>query len=291
VANETIPTSTSGTEHRPGPSMGRTMPGRSALVLFLAAIALNACVGAGGPSPTPAPSPTPGLPLQLDAQTFVSTAVLEAGRDRELVAGTRIRIRFDTGRLSVSAGCNTMGGRYQVNRGTLILLDPATTEIGCDPDRFAQDDWLFGLLGSTPGITLSGDELTIRAGQTVITLVDRQVAEPDLPLTGRIWTLESIISGDAASSVPVGVVASIAFTAAGRVEVSTGCNSGSGAAVVGNGSLRITDLAITKRACPGAAGAVETSVLGVLRAPQISFEIEASLLRLRADEGGLDFRP
>lgn len=263
-------------------------------MLLIAALGLGGCVG--GPAPTPSPTPAPNLAAGLDGRTFLSTGVTVGGVAKELVAGTRIRLAFKQDALSAAAGCNTFGATFQLAGAVLKTSGGAMTEMGCDGPRQDQDEWLFGLLGSSPTLALSGDQLTLAAGTTVITLLDRRVAEPDLPLTGRTWTLESIISGDAASSVPTGVTATIEFGADGGVRVASGCNTGAGrytvepGATASTGTLAISDLAMTKKACPGAAGSVETSVLGRLRAATITFEIEASQLRLRAADGGLDFR-
>ncbi len=263
-------------------------------VLLIAALGLGGCVG--GPAPTPSPTPAPNLAAGLDGRTFLSTGVTVGGVAKELVAGTRIRLAFKQDALSAAAGCNTFGATFQLAGAVLKTSGGAMTEMGCDGPRQDQDEWLFGLLGSSPTLALSGDQLTLAAGTTVITLLDRRVAEPDLPLTGRTWTLESIISGDAASSVPTGVTATIEFGADGGVIVASGCNTGAGrytvepGATASTGTLAISDLAMTKKACLGAAGSVETSVLGLLRAATITFEIEASQLRLRAADGGLDFR-
>jgi heat shock protein HslJ len=272
----------------------RRVAGSLIAASLIAALGLGACVG--GPALTPSPSAPPDLAAGLDGRTFLSTAVTVGGVPKQLVAGTRIRLAFEQDALSAAAGCNTFGATFQLVGAVLKVSGGAMTEMGCDEPRQAQDEWLFGLLGSSPTLALAGDQLTLTAGTTVITLLDRRVAEPDVPLTGRTWTLESIISGATASSVPEGVTATIEFGADGRIAVAGGCNTGAGrytvetGASASAGTLAVSDLAMTKKACPGAAGSVETSVLGLLRAGTIAFEIEASQLRLRAADAGLDFR-
>jgi heat shock protein HslJ len=261
---------------------------------LIVALGLSGCVG--GPVPTPRPTPPPNLAAGLDGRTFLSTAVTVGGVAKELVAGTRIRLAFKQDAISAAVGCNIFGATFHLAGAILKISGGAMTEMGCDEPRQAQDEWLFGLLGSSPTLGLAGDQLTITAGSTFITLLDRRIAEPDLPLTGRTWTLESIIADATASSVPAGVTVTIEFGADGRITVASGCNTGAGGYTVGmgasasTGTLVVSDLAMTKKACPGAAGSVETSVLGVLRAGTIAFEIEASQLRLRAGDAGLDFR-
>jgi heat shock protein HslJ len=214
--------------------------------------------------------------------------VTEGGADRPLVNGTRIRIGFEDGRMSASAGCNTMGGSYRIDGGLLVLDGLAMTEMGCDPDRHAQDDWLATFLGARPAVRLAGNELALEGGGTIIRLLDREVADPDLPLSGTLWTVDSIITGDAVSSVPAGVVATLRFTGDGQVAIQTGCNQGGGRVTVENGTLRFSDLVMTEMACAGPAGAMEHAVLAVVQgAVPVSYEIEARSLTLMAGANGL----
>src|SRR5918999_3942024 len=215
----------------------------------------------------------PGAPgAGLDGTEWLSTAVTEDGADRPLVDGTRLRLDFADGQLGASAGCNTFGGPYRIEDGLLIVEGGAMTEMGCDDERHAQDDWLFGFLGSRPSVAQEGDTLTLSANGTVISLQDREVAEPDLPLAGTTWTVDSIITGDAVSSVPGGAVATLVFTDTGQVEVDTGCNTGSGAYEVTDGTLRIGQLMRTLAGCDCPSGQLEAAVLAVLNAGDVRDE-------------------
>ena len=164
------------------------------------------------------------------------------------------------------------------------------TEMGCDEARHAQDDWLIEFLGSRPTITQSGSELQLSTDGTVITLQDAEVADPDLPLTGTTWTVDSIVTGEAVSSVPDGAEATFTFTDDGRVEVNTGCNQGSGRFEVTNGTLRFVDVAVTEMACQGPGGQLEAAVLPLLGADGLSWAIDARMLTLMAGNQGLTLR-
>ena len=177
----------------------------------------------------------PSSPPPFDGTEWLSTAVTEDGADRPLVDGTRIRVSFTDGELAASAGCNTMGGAYRIEEGLLVVEGGAITEMGCDEERHAQDDWLFGFLGSQPAIAQEGDKLTLTSGETVIALQDREVAEPDLPLTGTTWTVDTILAGDAATSVPADLVATLIFNRDGTVEIAAGCSPGTGTYEVSRG--------------------------------------------------------
>ena len=153
----------------------------------------------------------------------------------------------------------------------------------------AQDDWLVTMLGSEPKLTLNGDELTLTSGETVISLLDAEVAEPDQPLAGPTWTLTSLITGDAVSSVPEGVIANITFNDDGTVAINPGCNSGGGTYAVDGDSISFSDLITTEMACLGPAMDVEAAVIAVLSADEITFAIDASTLTLMATDIGLQF--
>ena len=248
-------------------------PKRAAGIVLVSAI-LAACAGAGqGPT--------------VDERDFVSTSVTDDGAPMALVPGTEVRLTFHDGQLGASAGCNSIGGDYRVDDGVLVFEGGGMTEMGCDPDRHAQDDWLVAFLGSRPTVALDGDDLVLTSGGTILALVDREVAEPDLPLVGTTWTVDTIISGDAASSVPEGAMASLVFADDGTVEVQTGCNTGSGAYEATDAEIRFSDLAMTRMACDGAAGELEAAILPILGTDPVNYTIDASRLTLEAGDDGL----
>lgn len=228
-----------------------------------------------------------GSQLPLDGRTFLSTAVTSNGAAAVLVPGTRIRVAFAEGRVSASAGCNIYGATYQVQDGRLVASGGSMTEMGCDEERMAQDDWLFAFIGARPSITVNGNELVLEASGTVVTLLDREIADPDRPLVGPTWTVTTIFSGDVASSAPDGVVATLIFQADGLVLIETGCNSGGGRYAATAEALRFSEVVTTKRACPGAGSELEAAVLRVLRAETVGYRIDAGSLELRAGDAGL----
>lgn len=232
------------------------------------------------------PLPIGGTPA-VDGRTFLSTSVTEGGSGRPLVENTRIRIAFSDGRMMASAGCNTMGATYRIEGEVLVTTDGAVTEIGCDPERHAQDEWLFGLIGAQPVLRLSEDRLIIEEGETVITLLDREIADPDLPLIGPTWTVAAIVTDDTVSSVPDEVMATLVFTTDGGILVNTGCNRGGGKVTVGANTLRFTQIAMTLRACGSPAGDVESAVLMVLGADVVAYAIEARMLEMTVGDHGL----
>ena len=231
--------------------------------------------------------PGVGAGASLDGRTFLSTAVSVAGADHALVDGTQIRLSFTDGQIGASAGCNIFGGSYRLADNRLLISGGAMTEMGCDDARSAQDEWLFTFLGSGPTVALSGDELTLSSTDTVINLLDTEVADPDRPLVGTTWTVVGLISGDAVSSIPDEVEASLRLTDDGRVEVHSGCNSGGGTYVVSGDTITFEDLVTTEMACDGARAEVESAVFAVLGADSVSYLIHAGGMTLMAGDIGL----
>jgi heat shock protein HslJ len=244
------------------------------LLAVAIAVSVIACSSAGAPNPSSA---------SLDGRTFLSTEVQGA----ILAPGTQIRLAFEDGGLSANGGCNTMGGAYSIDGDRLTTTQMSMTEMGCDEPRMQQDEWLARFLGNAT-FALDGASLTLTDGAISLVLVDKEVATPDQPLEGTFWVLEGIVSGDAVSSVPVGVTASIRI-AGGRVEVTAGCNTGGGTVEVTVDTIAFGPIALTKMACEPGNMSVETAVVAVL-AGAVGFGIDADTLTLDAGDNGLIFR-
>lgn len=244
---------------------------------FLALTAASIVVACSTPA---APSPSPA---SLDGRTYLSTQL----EGRILVPGTQVRLSFADGQLNAQAGCNTMGGGYTIDGDRIRTSQLSMTEMGCDGPRQAQDEWLAAFLGDAR-FTLAGETLTMTDGTAVLTLMDKEVVTPDQPLEGRRWILEGIVSGDAVSSVPMGVTAAIQIDA-GRVAVEAGCNRGGGTVEVTADTLTFGPIATTKMACEPDPMRVESAVLAVLSG-DVAYSIDADRLTLDAGDAGLLFR-
>lgn len=225
--------------------------------------------------------------MTLAGREFLSAAITDGGAPFSLVPGTRVRLTFTETNVSASAGCNIFGATYCVEGGRMLIEGGAMTEMGCDAQRDQQDQWLFAFLGSKPSVLLAGTDLTLDNGSTNMRLVDRTVAEPDLDIAGPTWTVTSIIDGDAVSSVPAGVTATLVFGNDGALDVNDGCNRGRGRWAVEGSGIAVRDVALTKMACDGPAGDLENVVLAVLNNGSIQASIRADVLTLTAGGRGL----
>lgn len=219
------------------------------------------------------------LASALADRTWLSTDV----SGRTLVDGSQIRLTFEDGSLATSADCNTMGGSYAIDGDALVAPDLFATEMGCEPALMDQDAWIGELLRSRPTLALDGDQLTITgtvAGdQVVVTLLDRVVADPDLPLVGTTWTVDGIVTGDSVSSVPIGGEASITIGDDGRAAIRTGCNTGNATVEIGDDTIAFGPMALTRMACAPDLDRLERAVVEVM-AGEVAYTIEAGRLTL-----------
>jgi heat shock protein HslJ len=237
-------------------------------VILAASLVVGGCSGTGDGAAGPASR-------TLDGRTFLPTKV--GGHD--LVAGSTLRLSFEGDRIGIGAGCNQMSGAYSIVDGHLAIEQMATTEMACDPALMQQDRWVAAFVDGA-AISLTGDTLTLEDGDLTVTLTDREVADPDRQLEGTRWVVDGIVTGDAVSSVPVGVTAGLTISN-GKLQVETGCNAGSAAVSATATTLTIGPLALTKKACAPEAMAVEQAVAAVLSG-QVGYTIEADVLTLPA---------
>jgi heat shock protein HslJ len=243
------------------------------LVLLLTSLTLAACARGAG---SPVTSASPGI----DGRTFLSTSV----DGKVLVAGTQIRVSFKKGQVSASAGCNSMGGAYRLDGNRLVTDQLATTDMGCQADLMAQDQWVAALLNGAT-LALDGNSLTMTGNGVRVTLLDRVVAYPDRPLLGTRWVVDGLLAGNVASSVPVGATAALTISE-GRGDVETGCNTGGGTAAVAGSSITFGALTLTKKACLGDLAALEAAIVQAMKGTA-AYSIEAGSMTLTSAGSGL----
>ena len=273
--------------------------GAAAVLLLILASCARTGSAAGGPGASPVASPV-GTPTGsssagpstdaavLDGRTFLSTDVV--GHD--LVDGTRISLSFEGEDLGLQAGCNHLFGTVDAADGRLQTSGVGGTEMGCAKDLMAQDTWLMQFFEAGPSWELDAETLTLHGDDTTITLVDREIADPDRPLEGTDWVLDGFIDGDTASSVPQGMSATMRI-ADGRMQF-TACNHYDVAIELGSdlGVVMLTPIGearSTAMLCEGADGEFDEHVRSVLLG-ETTVDIDADVLTFTAGSYGLTFR-
>ena len=182
--------------------------------------------------------------IALEGREFVSSEV----EGHDLVEGSQIRLTFYPDYIEGSAGCNFLEFTWSLDGDRLVITEWLMTTMGCEPALMEQDDWLASFVTAGPTVALAGDTLTLTGDAAAITLVDDEVAEPDLELEGTPWVLESLINAPAVSTVPGTPPPTLNFTA-GAVVIDTGCNTGGTTYETGDATLTIGPFRLTRRAC------------------------------------------
>jgi len=240
-----------------------------ALILVLA---LASTLAACGEEQPPGADPFGSTTWQLTSGTVDGTALV-------LLDGHPITFRVDNGQVGGTSACNSYGGAITVENGVIVMGPTHMTEMWCGDDGVMDLETAYlAALARITGATLEADDLVL-TGTGVELRFAALPEEPDAALVDTVWTLDTIIDGDTASTPAA--PATLVFGADGTVSGSTGCNSlfGDYDATTGFGPI-----GTTKMACEESIMAQEflvTSILG----PDATLTIEGSLLTIADLEG------
>lgn len=191
--------------------------------------------------------------------------------------GVEMALAFEAAQLGVSGLCNQASGAWVVDNGTLVVTQLQSTDMACQDTALMEfESTMLAFIGSSPGITLVGDVLTLTGADITLALRERAPV-PDLPLEGTQWTVTGTVQGDGTQSLDT-EPATIRFEG-GTAAVFAGCNSGSVPYTVEADRITFGSLGLTKKACDEPAMLLEKVVSEVL-AGEVTFDIEATKLSL-----------
>jgi heat shock protein HslJ len=247
-------------------------------------LSLLLVLGCGSEAPADGASSARLTRAALDGMQFL----LERSENLALVPGSKLTLSFREKELSFGANCNGHFGAYELRDGSLIIDGFASTTRACGPELEGQDQRIAAFFSSRPLIARNGDLLTFTGAEAVLTFIDREVADPDRPLVGTPWTVDTYIDGDFASNVVLPDDPTLAFGSDGKLRFYTACNAGEVDYVVTGRTLTFSNLGHHEAGCPGASAAeAERHVLAVLAPGTATFEIDAQRLTIRRDKLGL----
>ena len=242
------------------------------------------------PATTPATNAAGGdLAAVLDGTTYLS----QSATGITLAPGAVLRLSFENGRIAVGGGCNGMGGDVTFEGDTMTVGPMIMTQMACEQPLMDQDSAVQAFLTAGTTVSVDGDTITITGtfdgADASITLLDREVADPDRPLADTAWTVTGVISSDAISSGWGSAVATLTIVD-GQAQVNTGCNRGMASVTVDEaaGTISFGPLALTKMMCDDDAMRLEQEVSRVLTGTA-TYTIEAGSLTLMNGTDGLQF--
>jgi heat shock protein HslJ len=206
-----------------------------------------------------------------------------------LATDTTLSLSFDYSALSFEAGCNNHSAPYSLCDGRLCASDFRVTAIGCDPILQAQDEWMAAFFGSSPRLTRQGPRLTLAGDEASLDFIESSLLNPDRPLTGRTWTIDTLIAADQARSVSL--EPTISFQTNGTLQVFTTCTSGSGIYAAGEPTLAISNMEYIEKPCDASGDAsIDEPIRRVLGDGDLAFEIDAARLTITRGRDGLQAR-
>lgn len=254
---------------------------RPIAAILVAALLLSACAGGAGP----AASATAGSP-SLEGDWVLVAGV---GRDGAipLVDGADITLSIQGTAVGGRAACNQYGGTVAVAGTAIRFGDMASTEMACAEPVMASEAAYWAAFGAVERVALE-DERLMLSGNGVQLQFARVPPVADASLTGTRWRLETLISGDAASSVQG--EPTLLLRDDGRLEASTGCSVISGSYTVEGQELRVTSLEVQAPGTCDASMTAQHQLIVTVLGETAAFSIEGGTLTLMRGADGLGYR-
>jgi heat shock protein HslJ len=233
-------------------------------------------VGCGSPSPSP---------VDVSGEWQLTGGAVD-GAPFPVVADAPVTLSVTGTTIGGRSPCNHYGGEIVVDGGGSRFEMTSMTAMACEDPVMAAEAVFVAALPRVRGATLDGDRL-ILAGTGVELTFDRLPPVPVADMVGTDWVLESLISGDVASS-PAGDPATLRLEA-GTISGSTGCRTFRGRWVLANGGVMPTDFGMDQTECPPQLAEQDSHVVGVLEGFRAS--VDGQQLTLAGDRGrGLIYR-
>ena len=218
---------------------------------------------------------------------------LQAGTNQgaaiPIVSGHPITLKIDGTQVGGSAACNSYGGKVEVDGTTAKITALMQTEMACQGDDVMASEAAY--LAALPRVTSAardGDGLVLRGPQMELRFTSVPPV-PDADLIGPVWTLDSLVSGEVASSVID--APTLRLGADGTLAASTGCRDLTGRYTIAGNTVQVTFDPYDMIGCADPLGSQDTHVLRVLGAADgFIVRIQGSSMTLAAGELGLSYR-
>ncbi|MFF9913253.1 META domain-containing protein [Streptomyces sp. NPDC013457] len=254
----------------------------AATAVLASLVVLSACGTQQSGSDPGAGSVAPDVPVAGAHWAFDTVTV--AGKETRAPDGAHVEIAAD-GKASGNSGCNGFGAEVSVRGDTVTVKQGQGTEMACPGERGAFEAVLQKAFTGSLKAKVEGDRLTLTSpdGKNVLALT----SEPAAPLTGTTWTVDSLLSGDTASSPPKGSEGKATFVIdkEGAVRGNLGCNRFTATAKVTEKTLTVTGpVATTRMICSGPQMQLETKLYELLDGP-LTYELRHRSLTLTGADG------
>lgn len=193
-------------------------------LLLAAVVALVLAASCGGSDGAPAP----GGPNADAAGLWLLESGTGPAGEVAPVGGYPIKLELSADGGGGTAGCNSYGGRVEIDGTSFAAGDLQVTEIGCPPEVLETEERYLGALEAADEISVDGDSLTI-TGPDVELVYSRVPPVDTEPLVDTTWVLHGLITdGGPDGKVASAQRARLRLDSDGTYEGSTGCRDFSG---------------------------------------------------------------
>jgi heat shock protein HslJ len=250
---------------------------RRFIVPTLIALILGAC---GGGEAASSSSTEPSAPTVPDGDWDLIDGI-------SVVAGFPITLSIVGSDVSGRAACNSYFGNAAFDGTTATFGEFGATAMACEPEVMAAEAAFLTALGMVETFAVSSDDLTLST-QLGDLVFGRVVPPPTADLVGTTWVLDTLIEGEAASSVG-GDPATLLLTADGTLIGSTGCRALTGTWIE-NGGVFIVPTLSADGECPGDLAKQDSLVVTVV-GDEFRADVDGDRLTLTSMGGdGLVYR-
>ncbi len=224
----------------------------------------------------------------LDGSWILSSGTL-ANTPIDLLADHPVTMTIEGSEIGGRAACNHYGGTLSAEDGAFGVGDLAWTEMGCEPAIATVEAQFLEAFQNATAAHRDGDELRL-TGVEVELLFTIVAPIPTAELVGTTWVLDTLLSGDAASSTISGAEpATLVLAEDGTFTGHTGCRSLAGEYLVTSGFLQFPSWG-ADGVCPTEFQSQDSAVVSVLE-DGLEVLIDGDRLTLHGPGGdGLSYR-
>jgi heat shock protein HslJ len=253
---------------------------RRSLVLALACVGL---IAAGCGDDADSRSETAGMPTTIeDLQSERWVLDGEASTPTIASAGS-VTIDFDEDEVHGTGPCNVYGGPFELDDESISFGPLVSTMMACGDDiDAAETDYLRGL-EAVETAEIDDDDRLVLTGPDVSFVFD--ALDIDETLAGT-WTILSVATGDAITSVIEGSEPVLTLSDDGEMSVSTGCNDGAGSWERDGDTISFGEIASTMMACEEELSAQQAAIFAALEGAE-TFEVSPEQLTLLDADGNM----
>lgn len=242
---------------------------RQLVAAIVHVVACTACSAAGSASPG------------TDPAGLLGSWVLQEGSgpsgEIPIVDGFRITLEIQGAEVGGTSACNHYFGRIAVTGNALRMDQLGGTEMACEPEVMASEAAYWAALGAVTRWARNGDTLRLSGPDAMLTYGLLQPV-PEAAMVDMVWVLDTLISGDVASSVEAR--ATLELRSDGTLAASTGCRDLIGRYVLNGDQVVVTDLA-AEGECPAELTGQDDHVVSVLEG-EFTVEVVGNRMTLGA---------